>query len=817
MFQQGSTHESQRALTRASWAIGALIMTVGLSLAGLSLVFGQEAAPSAYQPVSSPTPAAPPAPAPVTPQLIEPPIGTGTVYEPGPDPRISTLRDIVPGERAPEERKATPASYKQPLPVPLGPPIGPPAAPPLRAPAIPGDDLLPQPVPGGVEELPGVPMVTREIRVPKLLERTDPPMELIEFRETPLHEACKLLADQTNLRIVPSATAGKVLVTLYLKDVRPGVALDALTKAHGLFYREDAATGIVRIFTTEEYEKDLGSFREEQTRVFTLLYPNPLEVAYAISGAFGDRVQMSLNGQAVDGQVLQDLVQRFARFSIVDQQSRVLGGQNGGFGGGGAGFGGGFGGGIGGGLGGIGGGLGGIGGIGGGLGGIGGGGIGGGFGGGGFGSAGFSGFGNVGNNNNQQNSQEGDPPKKLEDLTAEQIQAIEQGGRAVDDLLRARKADIFVTIVSRNNQVVVRTADTVSMDKIEELIRELDVPTPLVLLEVQVLSLALDDTFTSAFDYQFTDGNTVSGGFINNLDPTTGFTTGNILPPFADQGGVNRFEPINPGPVGNPPAQNMTFQVVSRHFRMRLQMLESKNRVTQLATPLLLTANNEVSRIFVGRTIPITTGFSAGTTLANPVGGVVAGSTAVPNTTLQNIGQTLLITPNINADRSVTLRVAQENSALDGTVDVPIPNSLGQIQQAPIDVVRRNTVSGTIVAKDGLTVALGGLIEEDLTDSRDQIPILGKLPIVGIAFRSQQTGRQRRELVVMIRPYVFNTPHESAALSHELIGALSIHPHAPDAVGTMNSFLPRETLRANPPENQFQTIFRFHSLVPKAY
>ncbi len=51
-----------------------------------------------------------------------------------------------------------------------------------------------------------------------------------------------------------------------------------------LFYRDDVESGIVQIYTVEEYEKDLGSFREERTEVFTLLYPNPLEVAYAIQG-----------------------------------------------------------------------------------------------------------------------------------------------------------------------------------------------------------------------------------------------------------------------------------------------------------------------------------------------------------------------------------------------------------------------------------------------------------------------------------------------------------------------------------------------------
>ncbi|HND54791.1 MAG TPA: secretin N-terminal domain-containing protein, partial [Pirellulaceae bacterium] len=430
--------------------------------------------------------------------------------------------------------------------------------------------------------------------------------------------------------------------------------------------------------------------------------------------------------------------------------------------------------------------------------------------GGGFGG-GLGGFGTNQNGNGQRESQAGEAPKRLEGLTADQIQQLEAGGAAVDELLRSRKADIFVTAVPRNNQLIVRTADLQSMDRIEELVEQLDVPTPLVLLEVQVLALQLGDDFRSAFDYQFSDGKKVAGGFVNNVRD---FTTGNILPPAADSGGLDRTEGLAPGVTGATPNQNMTFQIVSSNFRMRLQMLESKNRVTQLATPLLLTANNEVSRIFIGRTIPVTLGFSPGTIISNQGGQSVVPPT--PITVPQNIGQSLLITPNINADRTVTLRVAQEHSSLDGTTRIPVPFGTDLVDQS-IDVVRRTTVSGTVVAKDGLTVAIGGLIQEDLTDSRQQIPVLGRLPVVGVAFRGQQTGRTRNELVVMIRPYIFNTPQESAGLSQDLIGMLSIHPHAPEATGTMNSFTPNEVLHANPPLNPLQTMFRVHGLCPKAY
>ena len=103
----------------------------------------------------------------------------------------------------------------------------------------------------------------------------------------------RLFAEQSGLNVITSAEAGKTMLTVYLKNVTAISALDAIVKANGLFYRVEPNSGIVRIATLKEYEKDLSSFREEQTRVFTLLYPNPTAVAQVIQQVFGDRVQLS--------------------------------------------------------------------------------------------------------------------------------------------------------------------------------------------------------------------------------------------------------------------------------------------------------------------------------------------------------------------------------------------------------------------------------------------------------------------------------------------------------------------------------------------
>ncbi|MBN8625214.1 MAG: type II secretion system protein GspD [Planctomycetes bacterium] len=644
-----------------------------------------------------------------------------------------------------------------------------------------------------------------------------PLLDLVEFRRMPLGDAMRVLSDQSGLKIVPSAQAADQVISLYLQNVEALVAIDSLTKANNLFYRQDRSSGIVRIYTTEEYDADVNSFREEKTEVFTLLYPNPVDVAIAIQSLFGSRVQLNYMGMMVgDSLTSQDLQQRFSRFSLVqafNQQAGLTGGgQTGGVGGiGGTGSFSGAGGGFGtGGLGGIGGfGGGGIGGIGGGT-----GGFGGGFGGQGFGQN-FAG-------------EEVIPVQPLDDLTPEQIQRLELARTdasatdraAIDELLRSRQARIYVTVIRRNNQVVVRTGDEQIMARIRELIQTLDVPTPLVLLEVKVMQLDLGDQFTSVFDWEFSNANTFAAGF----------TAGNILAPATDvlsdaarrnsQQGIGFPRSTFPATLGagqaGPTDRDLTFQYVDANFRARIQLLENNNRTTNLATPLLLTANNEVSHIFIGQQVPLVVGYTQSGAVAN-----VGGTTSIqpsPQTQLTQVGQGLLVTPNINADRSVTLRVSQQNSrVIPNGATIPLINALGQPIAQPIDVLDTAVVSGTIVAKDGLAVAIGGLIQEDLFDAREEVPVLGKLPVIGYLFRRQQTNRTRTELVIMIRPYVFNTPAESAALNSDLLRELSLHPSAPEGVGTLNAFTPPEVLRANPPVNKLQQVLRLHSLYPKTY
>lgn len=219
--------------------------------------------------------------------------------------------------------------------------------------------------------------------------------------------------------------------------------------------------------------------------------------------------------------------------------------------------------------------------------------------------------------------------------------------------------------------------------------------------------------------------------------------------------------------------------VVSDNFEARLQLLEKEDRVTQLATPILLTSNQEVSRFFVGSEIPIVTGYTPGSTNNNGINGVTVTVQPAAMYTQRKVGNTLLLTPNINADNTVNIQVLVEQSSVTKNgATILVSNGFGKLDEQQIDTVEEKTFSGSVIAKDNNTVAVGGLIQESAGNRERKVPFLGDIPLLGFFFREEGQSRERTELVVLIRPHVINSPAEAEMLSKTLMRQNSAHPNA---------------------------------------
>ena len=534
-------------------------------------------------------------------------------------------------------------------------------------------------------------------------------LRYVEFTRVPLATALRLVADQSGANVSASVSVEDRPVSVFLRNVRPETAVEEICRATGLWFRHDAASGVIRVTTMAEYEESLSSFREEQTETFTLLYPNVFEVASVIYGLYPERVMVSLGEDELLDADQDDVSRRFERFNQIagtgssDFMKMSPGTAS-----------------V---------------------------------------SGGATGSGTIDFNGGRVKVVP--PLGRLTTDDARRLSDAEKKGEAELEAAAAdyqtRAANIFVTVSRKNSMIMVRTSDAKAMEDIRALVRRLDVPTPMVLLEVKVLELQVDDDFVSTFEYEIPEREHRRGG--------TGHDS-----PRSTRAGFPGFNPL----ASDARSDAMSFQLLSWHLNARIQMLEEAGKARTLATPMLLTANNEVSRLFIGEERPMVRSITS-QTIANGETTITVPQTEIE---FQSVGTLLLITPNINADRTVTLRLLQENSEIvEGGATIPIYSAAdgGLVQNVPVDVVSSRSVTGTFVAKDEMAMAVGGLIKETESDRQRRVPVLGGIPLIGWLFRSTERVKERTELIVLVKPHVISTPGESGAASRRVLDGAAAH------------------------------------------
>src|SRR5229473_6861815 len=170
--------------------------------------------------------------------------------------------------------------------------------------------------------------------------------------------------------------------------------------------------------------------------------------------------------------------------------------------------------------------------------------------------------------------------------------------------------------------------------------------------------------------------------------------------------------------------------------------LQANNLGNILSTPNLLTLDNYQAKIVIGQNVPFVTGsFAAATTAA--AGGVGAVN---PFQTIErrDVGLTLRIKPQISEGSTIRLEIYQEVSSLDPTA-----------RAGASDVVTtKRSLETKVVVDDGNTIVLGGLIQNTLNVTTQQIPILGDIPFLGALFRFKSEERKRTNLMIFLRPVI---------------------------------------------------------------
>ena len=169
-------------------------------------------------------------------------------------------------------------------------------------------------------------------------------------------------------------------------------------------------------------------------------------------------------------------------------------------------------------------------------------------------------------------------------------------------------------------------------------------------------------------------------------------------------------------------------------FAAILTALRGSSKANILSTPSLLTMDNQEATISVGQSVPFRTGsYSSTGNSSNP---------SNPFTTIQreNVGISLTVTPQVNEGNKVLMNIAQEVSSL----------SDGVAGSADL-ITNQSNITTQVLADDGQTIVLGGLIREDIQDSEQRVPILGSIPVLGHFFKFQSTDYKKSNLMVFLR------------------------------------------------------------------
>ena len=306
---------------------------------------------------------------------------------------------------------------------------------------------------------------------------------------------------------------------------------------------------------------------------------------------------------------------------------------------------------------------------------------------------------------------------------------------------------VRITADKATNSLIIM-ADMEDYVTLEDIIKKIDIPRSMVYIEALIMEVSLEKDFRLGTEwligqqgsYQGNDlllGGGFSGGATggdagystigSTVNPLTGSSV-TLLPPGFSFGLFG--EAIDIAGIQFPSIGAI------------IQAYKKDQDVHILSTPQILTTDNQEAKIYVGQNVPFQTTASASTT----------GTELYNSYEYRDVGKTLTITPQISQDRMVRLQLALEMTDLQSATDNR-PTTL------------KRTVETTVLAKDGQTVVLGGLIDDKTGLTTYRVPCLGEIPIIGTIFRSKARNKSRSNLYIFLTPRVLQDPKETQTIS----------------------------------------------------
>jgi general secretion pathway protein D len=351
---------------------------------------------------------------------------------------------------------------------------------------------------------------------------------------------------------------------------------------------------------------------------------------------------------------------------------------------------------------------------------------------------------------------------KAEDLVkvlegvSESIESDKSSGKTAAK--NRNKRNVSIDAHEDTNTIVI-TAQPDMLRSLESVIRKLDVRRAQVLIEAIIVEVFEGDGVNLGVQWyhesgamtQFTNGPATISSIAAGAEAAKS-TPGAKGSTVTSENGAVTVNPDQPDVDGDysllaqvlGSVSGTMFGIVKDDWGAIVQAVSSDTNSNLLSTPSITTLDNEEAYFIVGQEVPIITGSSTGSNNSNPFQTVDR----------QEVGIKLKVTPQINEGSAVQLTIEQEVSSVSGATGVDIS-------------INKREIKTTVMADNGATVILGGLIDEDVQESVQKVPLLGDIPIIGHLFKSTSNSTRKRNLMVFLRPTIIRDGHVMNDLSKE--------------------------------------------------
>ena len=328
--------------------------------------------------------------------------------------------------------------------------------------------------------------------------------------------------------------------------------------------------------------------------------------------------------------------------------------------------------------------------------------------------------------------------EKIAAKLKEQVQGVAAGTSAGGSTTSTSADRSTIIWAEPETNALVITAPAKTMNSLMAVIDKLDIRRAQVIVEAIIVEVSADKSAELGVNWLIDGSNADNavGGFI---EPVGGVSIVDLARAATDPTTLTSVPRGTTVGVGRLGSGGVDFAAV-------LRALRGDSTTNIIATPSIVTMDNQEAEIKVAQEVPFVTGQYTST-------GGNTGNNLNPFQTIQRqeVGTILKITPQINEGDSVMLKIEQESSSIAAT-------SSGAVDL----VTNKRTISTHVLIEDGGTVVLGGLIQDSQTGGEQRVPFLGRIPVVGEAFKSRSAKKTKTNLMVFIQPRILRDGLDAA-------------------------------------------------------